>query len=121
VKSFWYLSFCDEDRPVGTQFVGGAVVEAEDVEDAVRVAWREGCNPGVGMLAIQIPEDSLPMPDGYLNRLMTEAELEGLDKILGGTGLATVSLEEVIDDDDTDVDSVGCVACDAENLRKKLN
>jgi hypothetical protein len=111
----WFLSFCDEEKPEGERFVGASVVEADSVEEATREAWRKGCNPGVDMLAIEFPAD-VPVPDECLNRLMSREELEAYDEVFGGLGFEAVAAEDVVDED-----SVGCVACDAENLRKKMN
>ena len=44
----WWLSFCDPDRPAGTQFIGVALVApaVDDFVVAVMEATRAGCNPG---------------------------------------------------------------------------
>lgn len=113
----WFLSFCDEEKPEGEKFVGACVVEADSVEDATRVAWREGCNPGVDMLAIEIPpEDARFVPPELLNKLMTAAELVAFDEAFGGLGFEAVAAEDVIDE-------VGCAdeAAANEDPSKKPN
>lgn len=49
--AFFYLSFCDTERPKGTQFLGATIVEAPDSTSAVKRSWELGINPG-GEVAI---------------------------------------------------------------------
>lgn len=101
-RTFW-LSFCDDDRPQGQQFLGVCVVDvtttdadealadiamrfpqakdgAEWIAAASKKAWREGCNPGGEMASADITEAlayaPVPVPR---NRLMSFADLEALD------------------------------------------
>lgn len=55
----WWLSFVDPERPVGEQFLGVALVEGSDVEDVLRRAWREGCNPGGEVASYALDLDAL--------------------------------------------------------------
>lgn len=73
---YFYLSFCDPDRPVGEQFLGATVVEAADDRAALVESFRRGLNPGncevmMGQL------DGLPDPDplNLLNRFATREEV----------------------------------------------
>jgi hypothetical protein len=43
---WFYLSFCDVDKPKGSQFLGAAVVFGDSPEDAVISAAFHGVNPG---------------------------------------------------------------------------
>lgn len=65
----WYLSFVGDKG-----FLGGCVVKATTIEEAIRRSWRLKINPGGEVMCIPVPagrEDMLP-----LNRLMTRQELE---------------------------------------------
>jgi hypothetical protein len=81
----WYwLSFCDNKRPEGEQFLGAAMVRAHGVLTASHVAWALGCNPG-GEMACVGPFDNDP-PEGFANRLLTRAEVDALNAIVDATG-----------------------------------
>jgi len=71
----WYFSFADGSRPKGSQFLGVAVVEAPDEVSAARETWRQGCNPGGGVVFVEIPED-FQIPPEAVNKLLSEAEVE---------------------------------------------
>lgn len=51
----YWLSFCDADKPKGSQFLGVVLVDAESLEDAVRACWKAGCNPGGEVASIELP------------------------------------------------------------------
>lgn len=94
----YYLSFCDDERPTGDQFLGGCVVRVEDAdaelmaievalrfpnaaEDAewiaaaCRKAHELGINPGGQVLSLDITD--APMPEGFpIGVLMSRAEME---------------------------------------------
>ena len=98
-RRFW-LSFADDSKPRGQQFLGVCVVEvtfeeaasllpridrefpnhqegAEWISAAVDKAWRLKCNPGGEVASLDIT--NAPNPDGIdvpLNRLMSLAELK---------------------------------------------
>ena len=55
----WWLSFCDPAKPSGEQFLGVALVEADDLPSATRRAWREGCNPGGEIAGFDLPLDKM--------------------------------------------------------------
>lgn len=74
---FW-LSFCDSNRPKGRQFLGAAVVEANDLAEAITKSWPEGCNPGGEVLSAEIPKPEYARVRPHLNRLMQREELERL-------------------------------------------
>jgi hypothetical protein len=56
----WWLSFCDPAKPKGEQFLGVALVEADDLPSATRRAWREGCNPGGEIAGFDLPLNKMP-------------------------------------------------------------
>lgn len=77
-KNLMWLSFCDPDKPEGTQFIGACIVECsapDDIAGAVRSAWAHGCNPGGEAMGYPIPsERSHEVPKHLRNRLMGKQE-----------------------------------------------
>jgi hypothetical protein len=69
----YYLSFVDRTRAVKDRFLGACIVEAENVEGAIRRAWELEINPGGECMIADVPEVAYYLP---LNRLMDRAELE---------------------------------------------
>ena len=69
---FW-LSFCDADRPTGTQFLGACIVRGRGIATAIREAHRQGCNPGGEVKVVEIPPERYPKPP-WVNRLLTKDE-----------------------------------------------
>lgn len=55
---FW-LSFCDPEKPAGQQFVGVSLVEARSMPMAITVAHQRGCNPGGSVSSVMIPESEI--------------------------------------------------------------
>jgi hypothetical protein len=102
-KYFW-LSFCDNEKPKGAQFLGACIVGVSDAEAAAmldeidvrfpdhadgaewigaasRKAWSLGCNPGGEMACGELPLDE-PLPEAVrrrLGRLMTRDECAAFD------------------------------------------
>jgi hypothetical protein len=74
-KEIWYLSFVDEDRPVGKRWMGGCYVLASNMQEAVSEAWRCGCNPGGQVGAFQLNLDRTCRPE-YMNRLLNKTEVD---------------------------------------------
>jgi hypothetical protein len=77
--TFW-LSFADPGRPKGTQFLGVAIVNADDFLAAVRKAHALGINPGGEVQGFETP--LLPAAK-YLDRLLTKEEAEKADASFG--------------------------------------
>lgn len=75
---YWWLSFCDAKRPEGQQFLGCAVVAASRPDEAIRVAWILGCNPGGEVRSIAF-EATAPLPARLVGRLLQRAEAESAD------------------------------------------
>ncbi len=74
--TMWWLSFCDDRKPKGAQFLGLCIVEAVDEITAVKITHALGINPGgeVGFMDL-IPEkvarlsfDLLAMRDRFIPR-----------------------------------------------------
>lgn len=74
---WWYMSFTDDTRPKGSQFLGAALVLAVTLEEAIRASWTLGCNPGGAVMAVPLPVGARPDP-AFCNRLLTREEAEGM-------------------------------------------
>ena len=77
--SLFWLSFCDENKPEGEQFLGVCIVEspaALDIGGAVAEAWRLGINPGGQVMSFEIPEELRERHAKHTNRLMSREALE---------------------------------------------
>lgn len=81
--AYWWLSFCDPDKPTGQQFIGIIIVKAKGFTLAVRRTHSLMINPGGEVQGCEIPIDTpwLPIKDEHLDRLMSKADLKaaGLD------------------------------------------
>ena len=69
-----WLSFCDQDLPNGSKFLGVCIVEASDIVSASVLAHVLGINPGGEVLGCEVTEP----PDDCKNRLLTRDEAERL-------------------------------------------
>jgi hypothetical protein len=80
---WFYLSFCDDTRPAGGQFLGACVVgPVPHMIDAVQLAHRLGCNPGGEVMGIALPDDiGSKIPASLKLRLLSRAEAESLDRL----------------------------------------
>lgn len=75
-RSLVWLSFCDPTKPEGEQFLGAAIVRAENLGDALTKSWKKGCNPGGEVAGVMIectPED---LVEGDFERLIQHDEME---------------------------------------------
>jgi hypothetical protein len=50
----WWLSFCDPNRPEGQRLLGGCIVQADSMAQAMIEAHIQGCNPGGEVVGIPI-------------------------------------------------------------------
>ncbi len=76
----WWLSFCDADRPVGSQFLGACMVRAEGIVLACAEAHRLGINPGGEVQGFEaLAERAAMVPERWVGRLLTRAECEAFD------------------------------------------
>jgi|HubBroStandDraft_4_1064222.scaffolds.fasta_scaffold116597_4 hypothetical protein len=78
VKKFFWLSFCDPDKPKGSQFLGANIIEASDAIMAHFGSGIYGCNPGGEVKIIEIPQTANDMFDHVkdTNRLLSAKEIE---------------------------------------------
>lgn len=86
-SSYWWLSFADPELPVGEQFLGVAIVEADNLREAVASAWRDGLNPGGEVGGALISSNRiLHLLKGTEGRLLNKEEAsqlsEHIDKIM---------------------------------------
>lgn len=88
--STWYwMSFCDPDKPEGEQFLGVVIVDGGSEHPSVGIhmaavaAYATGCNPGGEVVAIQLPQWAVEhVVPAWSNRLLTRAEVAELDAAL---------------------------------------
>lgn len=74
--AYYWLSFCDTDLAEGDQFLGGCLIDAEDVEDAITKSHRRKCNPGGEVACLQIaPEYEHNIAKFKLNHLYSKQEM----------------------------------------------
>ena len=76
---WWWLSFCDPDKPSGQQFLGCSIVQARGFLGAVFTARQKGCNPGGEVKGSSLP-NGLKI-DGWTNRLLTREECDEFDRV----------------------------------------
>ncbi len=69
LTGWFYLSFVKET------FVGGCIVRAEEMLDAVSVAHELGINPGGEVMGMPIPEGFLPGPE-FRERLLSKSDIK---------------------------------------------
>ena len=78
MSDWFYMSFCDPQAPKGEQFLGGAYVQGDTIEEALTRSHLLGVNPG-GEVAFQgpAPDDALRanVPAENLERLLTADEV----------------------------------------------
>ena len=71
---FYYLSFCDVNRPDGQKHLGATVVQASDREAAIKRTSELGINPGGEIMIGEVPD--VP-PEGmkYFEQFVSHAEM----------------------------------------------
>ena len=80
MSTSYYLSFCDPERPAGSQFLGAAVVPGGSMIEAVRNAHMLGCNPGGEVLGQPVPEYLEPhIGTRWRVQLLTREECAAMD------------------------------------------
>jgi hypothetical protein len=79
---WWWLSFCDVNRPEGDQFLGVAIVDAFNEIMAVSRAWDLGCNPGGEVMLVAIPPLFVPL-ERYRHKLLSKQEIDEMESISG--------------------------------------
>jgi hypothetical protein len=79
--SFWWMSFCDPDRPEGDRFIGALVIRADNAHEMIDRSWALDLNPGGEIAFFEIPKQYEPRipPDWIETRLLTKTECETFD------------------------------------------
>lgn len=75
-----WLSFCDPEKPKGSQFLGVAIVRAPGFATACVVSHTLRCNPGGEIAGYELGTPRVP--EEYINRLLTKEDVEKLEKIM---------------------------------------
>ncbi len=84
MRHWRWLSFCNAERPKGTQFLGACLVDVDtdpaDVRGSVKAAidraWMLGLNPGGEVMTYgPIPEEAIPAGFPRLT-LMSRADID---------------------------------------------
>lgn len=78
---FWWLSFADTQRPVGEQFIGGAIVRATHLMEAVQAAHYLGISPGGKVIGSAIPSN-YHVPPQFVERLLNSDEIAEMGSLL---------------------------------------
>jgi hypothetical protein len=80
--SYYWLSFCDANRPEGERFIGGCLVEADGVGEAVEESWRWRCNPGGEIAIVEIGANHKQnVPRFRLNYLYSKQDIEDMGEL----------------------------------------
>jgi hypothetical protein len=72
MKNYMFLSFVDRDKNINT---GACIVEANDLMEAVDIAWQKGINPGGEVAGWQLSKAQYESEPMEVNRLYTPDEL----------------------------------------------
>ena len=78
--TYFYMSFCDPDKPKGSKFLGALVIQGSDFDQALKKSWRLDLNPGGEIMFFEVPKsfEHRVTPD-LVNRLLTKEEVEEID------------------------------------------
>jgi hypothetical protein len=76
---YYYISFCNPNLPPGSQFIGAALVEADDEPAALAKSHGLGIHPGSGSEAVFVPLDNIDPKwqryiDGFIPAEVLKAE-----------------------------------------------
>ena len=77
-EQLWWLSFADEDLPIGEQFLGACIVPGTSIIDACQCAHTSGVNPGGDVCGLPIPHHSQVEPK-EIGVLMDRAACKAFD------------------------------------------
>ncbi len=87
-----WLSFADPHRPKGSQFLGVAIVQGLNADDALANAWTTSCNPGGEVTVMTVLGQYGDPPLEYRYRLISDRNiLDKLTEIWIGGGCETVA------------------------------
>lgn len=80
-EDYWWLSFCDPDKPEGTQFLGAIIVKAHGITDAITKCNAMMINPGGEVKGMPIPiteETQKRLTPDVLHRLLSVQDMVDL-------------------------------------------
>ena len=89
----WWLSFCDPQKPKGSQFLGVSIVLGANILDAAQTAWAFGCNPGGELHGEPFWDDETKPPPAFLNRLLSRAEVHEMERLMRAVETAKAGSE----------------------------
>ncbi len=79
MRLYW-LSFCDPEKPQGSQFLGVCIVSAEDPALALLYTHQMGINPGGEVVAVPSPDNVDLHPFAkFMNRLLSRDQIDAMD------------------------------------------
>lgn len=76
----WWLSFCDNDKPIGFKFLGVIIIDGCDFTDALCRANYLRINPGGEVEGANITNIHINIKQKDKNRLLTKKEASAYDE-----------------------------------------
>ncbi len=76
--AWWYLSFCDPEKPKSEQFLGACVINAATMTQAVTESHYRGLNPGGEVAIVEIPatREEIEQRGLVVNKLLSIDEIK---------------------------------------------
>ena len=80
--SYWWMSFCDPERPEGTRFLGALVIYACNETEAIEKSHLLKLNPGGEVMFFEIPRKyEYRIPIEWIDcKLLSREECDEFDK-----------------------------------------
>jgi hypothetical protein len=81
LMAWWWMSFVDPHGTPGERFLGGLLIEADDIEQAIKQSWRRKLNPGGEIAFFEVPIEYEYRIDASITyRLLSRAECEAIER-----------------------------------------
>lgn len=84
LRSLFWLSFCDTERPKGQQFLGVVMVRAPTLLEAIKAAWALEINPGGAIESHHLPDGKThagaEVPEKWIGRLLSKPEVDAYNE-----------------------------------------
>ena len=77
MSCFW-ISFCDVDKPKGSQFIGVIIIDSMNFDSAIKQTHSLKINPGGEISSWQVNGRNIPLM--YFNRLLSTEQVDELEK-----------------------------------------
>lgn len=71
-KTYYFLSFVN---PVTRINAGVVIIDAPTIDEALRIAWKQGLNPGGDVSFAKVDDKEMEENDLEFNRLYTKEEM----------------------------------------------